>query len=257
VTAPHVPGSGTGARANAPAGADVGRPTVLVLVRHGRTRLTEQRRFSGRGGADPALSAAGRGDAAAVAALLATPGALPDVGPVEHLVCSPLARTRGTAAIMGERVGLVPEPDDAWAELGFGAWDGLTYDEIAARWPDQLRAWQGSVTVAPPGGESLADLAGRVRAARAALVAAHPGRTVAVVTHVTPVRVVVQEALDAGPSALWRTRIAPCSVTAVRYWQDGGVEVLAVNVGPAVPAEPGDPAGPAAVPSGRPTRSPR
>jgi len=102
---------------------------------------------------------------------------------------------------------------------------------VAERWPAELRAWQGSTTVAPPGGESPADLVVRVRAARARLVGAHPGETLVVVTHLAPVRAVVQEALDAGPAALWRTRIEPCSVTAVRYWRDGGVEVLAVNHG--------------------------
>jgi broad specificity phosphatase PhoE len=219
--------------ARAPRGADLGEPTVLLLVRHGRTPLTEQRRMSGIGGADPGLSAAGRGDAAGAAALLAAPDGPASVGPdvvrVDAVVCSPLRRTRETAGIIADRFGLPVTPIDGWAEIGFGAWDGLTYGEIAARWPDELAAWQGSATVAPPGGESLDDHAARIRAARAELVAAHPGRTVVVVAHVTPIRCVVAEALDAGPAALWRTRISPASVTAVRYWADGGVEVLTVN----------------------------
>jgi probable phosphoglycerate mutase len=227
--------------------ADVGAATVVLLVRHGRTALTEQRRFSGRGGADPDLSDAGRQDAARVADLLAALSsgsaalssgsaalgsgskALPDVGPVAAVVCSPLARTRRTADVVAGRLGLTAVPDEGWSEIGFGAWDGLAYAEVAARWPTELRAWQGSVTVAPPGGESLADHAGRVRSARQRLVAAHPGRTVVVVTHTAPVRAVVAEALDAGPAALWRTRVSPCSVTVVRYWRDGGAEVVTVN----------------------------
>ncbi|HEY6796473.1 MAG TPA: bifunctional RNase H/acid phosphatase [Kineosporiaceae bacterium] len=231
--------------ARAPQPADPGEPTVLLLVRHGRTPLTEQRRFSGRGGADPLLTDSGRADAARVADLLATlvvstrrvPGhgsvdgaaALPDVGPVTAVVCSPLARTRETAAIVAGRLGLPVAPDDGWSEVGFGAWDGLTYAEVAERWPAELRAWQGSTTAAPPGGESLDEHVVRVRAARARLVSEHAGRTVAVVTHVTPVRVAVAEALDAGPAALWRTRVSPCSVSAIRYWSDGGAEVVAVN----------------------------
>jgi probable phosphoglycerate mutase len=219
--------------ARAPRGADLGEPTVLLLVRHGRTPLTEQRRMSGTGGADPGLSDAGRTDAAGAAALLAALGGpvsvVPDVATVDAIACSPLRRTRETAGVIAGRLGLPVTPIDGWAEIAFGAWDGLTYGEIAARWPDELAAWQGSVTVAPPGGESLADHAARIRAARVELVAAHPGRTVVVVAHVTPIRCVVAEALDAGPAALWRTRISPASVTAVRYWADGGVEVLAVN----------------------------
>jgi len=238
--------------ARAPRPADPGAPAVLLVVRHGRTPLTAQGAFSGSGGADPELSDDGRADAARVAGLLAglvaglvagqvagqvpaasPSGPLPDVGRVDHLVCSPLARTRQTARIIGDRLGLQPVADPAWQEIGFGAWDGLRYDEVAARWPRELLAWQGSATVAPPGGESLAAFAEQVRAARSRLVAAHPGRTVAVVTHATPARVVLQEALDAGDAALWRTRVSPGSVTAVRYWRDGGVEVVAVNHLPA------------------------
>jgi ribonuclease H / adenosylcobalamin/alpha-ribazole phosphatase len=220
----------------APRLADQGEPTVLLLIRHGRTPLTEQRRSSGRGGADPGLSEAGRGDAARMADLVARwagPGGAsdggPDVGPVSAVICSPLARTRETAQVLADRLGLAAAPDGALAEIAFGEWDGLTYGEVEAGWPDLLRAWQGSMTLAPPGGESLAGFAERVRSARAGIVAGHPGGTVAVVTHTTPVRVVVQEALDAGPAALWRTRIDPCSVTVVRYWRDGGIEVVAVN----------------------------
>jgi len=217
----------------APRPADDGPPAVLLLVRHGRTTLTEQRRFSGRGGVDPELSDAGRRDAAAVADLLARVAAgtagLPDVGPVAAVVSSPLARTWQTACAIAERLDLTVTPDERWAEIAFGAWDGLTYAEVAERWPGPLRDWQGSTTAAPPGGESIGEFVVRVRSARAGLVADHPGRTVVVVTHVTPVRVLVQEALDAGPAALWRTRVSPCSVTAVRYWQDGGIELVTVN----------------------------
>jgi broad specificity phosphatase PhoE len=206
---------------------------VLLLVRHGRTALTEQRRLSGAGGADPGLSPVGRADAERAAALLSGLGspeaALADVGRPSTLLCSSLCRTRQTAGIIAERLGVPVITDDDWVEIGFGAWDGLTYHEIAERWPDELAAWRGSATVAPPGGESLAAHGARIRAARARTVARHPGEVVVVVTHVTPIRCVVAEALDAGAAALWRTRISPASVTAVRYWGDGGVEVLTVN----------------------------
>jgi probable phosphoglycerate mutase len=214
---------------------------MLLLIRHGRTELTEQRRFSGSGGADPLLSGTGRAEAARAAELLASLGAgagaglggasapLPDAGTVAAVVCSPLARARETAGIVAGRLGLSVIPGEGWREVAFGAWDGLTYAEVAARWPGPLREWQRSPAVAPPGGESLEEHVARVRAARACLVAEHPGRTVAVVTHVTPVRAVVAEALDAGPAALWRTRVSPGSVTAVRYWRDGGAEVVTVN----------------------------
>jgi len=210
--------------ARAPRPADTGPPTTLVLVRHGRTAFTEQGRLSGRGGVDPQLSPAGRSDAAGVAALIA---GLAE--PAQVVVCSPLARTRQTAAAIAAATGLGVQVRADWVEIGFGDWDGLTPAELAERWPDQLRAWQGSSTVAPPGGESLDELVARIRVARAALVAEHPGRVVVVVTHATPVRVAVAEAMDAGPAALWRTRIDPASVTVLRFWSDDGAEVVTVN----------------------------
>jgi probable phosphoglycerate mutase len=217
----------------APVDPDLGEPTTLVLVRHGRTQHTEQRRFSGGGGADPDLSPAGRGDAdeaARAVALLGGPASfLPDVGAADVLLSSPMARCRQTASALAQRCALAPVVDEPWVEAGFGQWDGLTMGEVARRWPEELGRWRGSTAARPPGGESLDEVVARVRAARARIVARHPGLVVVVVTHVTPVRVVVQEALEAGPSALWRLRVDPCSLTAVRFWGDGGAEVLGVN----------------------------
>jgi ribonuclease H / adenosylcobalamin/alpha-ribazole phosphatase len=223
--------------------ADTGPPSVLLLVRHGRTELTEQRRFSGRDGRDAALSAAGWADATAVAELLAGAGALgaapTEAGPAAAVVCSPLRRARQTAGVIADRLGLSVEADPGWAEISFGQWDGLTLAEALQRWPDQVRAWHGSAACCPPGGESLEDLAARVRAVRAATVTAHPGRVIVVVTHSGPVRAVLQEAFEAGPALLWRTRLDPASVTSVRYWSDGGVEVGAVNLVPPRPSPAG------------------
>jgi broad specificity phosphatase PhoE/ribonuclease HI len=218
----------------APAGADVGTPTVLLLLRHGRTLLTEQRRFSGRGGLDAELSSCGRADAERAAGMIAGlgwPGAVvAEVGPATAVVCSPLQRTRQTAEAVASRLGLPVTVMDDWAEISFGAWDGLTFAEVTERWPEEVRRWQGSMTAAPPGGESLQQLVARVRAVRAATVAAFAGQVVVVATHGVPVRAVVHEALEAGPPALWRARVDPASVTAVRYWSDGGIEVSAVNL---------------------------
>lgn len=218
----------------APRPPDLGPPTTLLLVRHGRTALTEAHRVSGGGGTlDPDLSAAGEQDAARVAALLDRLGGAdspwPELARPDALLASPMARTRRTAAVVGAALGLQPVVAPAWVEASFGDWDGLTLKEIAARWPDELARWQGSTTAAPPGGESLDAVVARIRTARAATVTDHPGRTVVVVSHVTPIRVVVQEVLDAGPAALWRLAVAPCSVTVVRFWADGPSELLVTN----------------------------
>jgi broad specificity phosphatase PhoE/ribonuclease HI len=228
---PESSGPRDGIRASVPA--PDGEPTTLLLARHGRTVDTAGGAFAGRDGADPPLSPQGEADAARLAAVLHRLGtsgsALPELPAVDAVVASPLLRAQGTAKVVAERLGLDVATDDGWAEASFGAWDGLTYGEIARRDPDALAAWYGDPAVAPPGGESFDALAVRVRAARDRAVEAHSGRAVLAITHGGPVRIVVRDALDAGPVTLWRLRVTPGALTAVRLWPDGGVEVGTVN----------------------------
>lgn len=198
-----------------------GTPTRLLLVRHGATEHSAQRRFSGRN--DLALDAAGERQAAAVARRLA---ARTDVRAV---VSSPLRRARQTADLVGAGLGLEVTESPDFAELDFGAWEGLTMREVADRFPGELSAWAGSAASAPPGGESFAALARRVRRGRDAVVAAHPGGTVVVVTHVTPIKTLVQVALDAPASALFRLHLDPASLTVLEYYDTGDVRMSLFN----------------------------
>jgi broad specificity phosphatase PhoE/ribonuclease HI len=227
------PGSRASAAPRASVPAHGGEPTTLLLARHGRTADTLRGAFAGRDGADPPLSPEGEADAARLAGVvrrLGTPASpVPGLPAVDAVVASPLLRAQGTAKVAAEGLGVDVATDADWAEAGFGDWDGLTYAEIARRDADALGAWYGDPAVAPPGGESFDDLSLRVRAARQRAVAAHHGGSVLVVTHGGPVRVVVREALDAGPATLWRLRVTPAALTAVRFWPDGGVEVVTVN----------------------------
>ncbi len=210
-----------------------GEATTLVLARHGRTADTQRAVFAGRDGDDLALSPAGEADAAGLAAALSALGTpaspVPGVGPVTAVVASPLLRTRGTASAAAEPLGLGVGVDEGWAEVAMGDLNGLTFAEAVRRHPAALTAWRGDTSAVPPGGESLDALAARVTQARERTVAAHPGGVVAVVTHGGPVRVVVREAFDGGPATLWRLRVTPCALTVVRYWPDGGIEVVTVN----------------------------
>jgi broad specificity phosphatase PhoE/ribonuclease HI len=214
-----------------------GEPVTLVIARHGRTADTERGVFAGRDGADLPLSTAGEADAARLALALSRLGTdsspVPGVPPVRAVVTSPMLRAQRTATVVAERLGLGVAVDEGWAEMRFGAWEALTYAEIMRRDPQALGAWWGDPTVAPPDGESFDALALRVRAARERAVAAHPGESVAVLSHGGPVRVLVRDALEGGPAVLWRLRVAPCALTVIRYWPDGGLEVVTVNATPA------------------------
>ena len=203
--------------------ADLGAPATFVLLRHGETALTPEKRFSGSGGTDPELSAAGRRQAEAAAAALAARGT------VQAIVSSPLRRCRETAGTIAARLGLEVRIDEGLRETDFGAWEGLTFAEVRERFPDELDAWLASAKAAPPGGESFASVARRVAVARDKLIARYAGRTVLVVTHVTPIKTLVRLALGAPPESLFRMELSAASLSAVAYYADGNASLRLLN----------------------------
>ncbi|WP_309062924.1 bifunctional RNase H/acid phosphatase [Streptomyces sp.] len=212
-----TPGTGWGP-------ADLGPPATFVLLRHGETPLTPQKRFSGSGGSDPSLSDVGREQAEKAAAALARRGT------VQAVVSSPLARTRETAGIVAARLGLEVTVDEGLRETDFGAWEGLTFAEVRERHPDDLNAWLSSPDAEPTGGgESFAATATRVAATRDKLVAAYAGRTVLLVSHVTPIKTFVRLALGAPPESLFRMELSAASLSAVAYYADGNASVRLFN----------------------------
>ncbi|MGT2528168.1 bifunctional RNase H/acid phosphatase [Streptomyces nojiriensis] len=220
--------SETTAVAAAPAtpgwGPDMGAPATFVLLRHGETALTPQKRFSGSGGSDPELSEAGRRQAAAVAEALAARGT------IQTVISSPLRRCRETAQAVATRLGLTVTVEDGLREVDFGAWEGLTFAEVQERFPDDLQAWLDSPKAAPTGGgESFMAATRRISATRDRLLAAHAGRTVLLVTHVTPVKILVRLALGAPPEALFRMELSAASLSAVAYYADGNASVRLLN----------------------------
>ena len=204
---------------------DMGTPTTLILVRHGETPHTKDKKFSGLGGDDPGLNVDGRAQVQAVADWLAV---LADE--IDAVVSSPLRRTQETAAIIAEVMGKQVEIEDGLAEAAFGTWDGLTFTEVQENHPDDLDAWLGGLDVAPTGGgESFVEVDRRVRRTRDRLIATYPGKTVLAVTHVTPIKVLVKLALDAPLDAVFRMELAPASVTVISWYPDGQASMRMFN----------------------------
>jgi probable phosphoglycerate mutase len=206
--------------------------TTVVLVRHGRTHLTESKRISGRGGEDPKLSDLGRLDARLVADALkqiGNSGPWSYLNPISAIVASPIQRTLDTANIISNELGLGVSVNENIAEISFGDWDGHTNDEVKAKWPQEFAAWQGSWDVAPPHGESLAEFDARVLKGLYEIVEEHQGKSVAVVSHVMPIRGMTRKAFEGGISAYWAPQISPCSITILRFWGKQAAEVLTVN----------------------------
>ncbi|MEO0312974.1 MAG: hypothetical protein RL140_204 [Actinomycetota bacterium] len=212
---------------------DVTEPlTTVILVRHGRTPLTESHKISGGTGDDPDLSELGEKDAKAAAALVASFGSS---GPFAHLpkpdviVSSPMNRTKQTAHAISLATGVPVEQLEELREISFGDWDGHTNLEVAEQWPSEFESWRGSWELSPPNGESLADFDARTRKARETILTRHSGKCVVVVAHVMPIRGFLTLAMDAGPAGYWRPQVAPCSLTVIRHWGEDFAELVTAN----------------------------
>ena len=206
--------------------------TTVVLVRHGRTHLTETKRISGRGGENPKLSDLGRADAkaaATAAAQIGRSGAWAHLNPISAIVASPIQRTVDTANIIANELGLSVSLNENIAEISFGDWDGFTNDEVKEKWPNEFKSWQGAWEVAPPNGESLAEFDARLIQGLYQIVSENSGKTVAVVSHVMPIRGMVRRAIEGGISAYWAPQISPCSISILRFWGNQAAEVITLN----------------------------
>lgn len=185
---------------------------MILLVRHGRTRVNASGQLQGR--ADNPLDELGRSQAAALAAALPA-GA--------RIVSSPLLRARQTAEmIAGDRP---VETDDRWIELDYGDWDGRGLADVPR---EEWDRWRHDVTFAPPGGESLADLGHRVRLACQELAEEAQAGDVVVVSHVSPIKAAVAWALGVGDEASWRMFLAVASISRIAV-ADRGPSLHAYN----------------------------
>lgn len=195
-----------GCGASAQLGATFYAWPVLLIVRHGETLPNAQGRLLGR--ADPTLTETGRAQARALAALLPRP---------DVVISSPLRRARDTAAQLRTAVDI----DERWTERDYGELEG----ELASEASGAASArWRTDVMVAPPGGESIADLSTRVRDACEELAMLAGSAVVVVVTHVSPIKAAVAWALDVPDTIATRMYVEDGSVTRIDF--DTGTPIV-------------------------------
>jgi ribonuclease H / adenosylcobalamin/alpha-ribazole phosphatase len=197
-----------------------GEPTVTALLRHGQTPMSVQKRYAGR--TDAPLTEVGVQQAAAAAKRLASAG-------LGVIVTSPLRRTVQTAQAVAAVTGAAVVTDDGFRETDFGAWEGLTFAEVRERWPAEISAWLADPEVAPPGGESFTDVSARVTAALDRVLAARAGQTVLIVSHVTPIKMLVTAALLAPPAALYRMHLDVAALCEIDWYADGPAVLRSFN----------------------------
>jgi ribonuclease H / adenosylcobalamin/alpha-ribazole phosphatase len=200
--------------------AAAGQPTQVLLLRHGQTEMSVQKRYAGS--TDVPLNDTGMAQADAAARRLAGAG-------LDAIVSSPLLRTRQTAARVAARCGLPVEVDDGFRETDFGQWEALTFAEVRERWPDELTRWLADPLATPPGAENFADATARVLAALGRLLAAHAGRRVLVVSHVGPIKTLICSVLGAPPSALFRMHLDTAALCTADWFPDGPALLRSYN----------------------------
>jgi broad specificity phosphatase PhoE len=170
---------------------------VILLVRHGRTATNASGRFLGH--ADPELDEEGRIQAERLGAAL---------GPVDRVISSPLRRTVATASLIDGPLAI----DERFIELDYGEWDERPLSTVTA---EEWARWHDDLDWAPPGGESIAAMGRRVRSALDDLELLAHRETIAIVTHVSPIKAGVAWALDVDDHIAWRLFVAPASVTRI------------------------------------------
>lgn len=178
---------------------------MLILVRHGRTTANSRGELQGR--ADNELDEFGRTQAARLAAA---------VGPVDHVISSPLARARQTADAFG--VGY--EIDERWIEYDYGALEGTPLSQV----PREIWSrWQTDSTWEPPGGESYDALFARVIEACDELAARAATEQIVVVSHVSPIKAAIGWVLGLPATAGTRYHLDVASISRISVGQFGPV----------------------------------
>jgi len=187
----------------------------LLLVRHAATAWTAQGRFQGQ--TDVPLSPPGQRQVASLAQRLTRET-------IHVLYASDLQRASETAQAIATPHALRVQSEPRLREMAFGRWEGLTYAELQQRDAARLAAWEHDpLHIAPPGGETLLQVAERVRAAYTSVVAADQDKTVGLVAHGGPLQVLLCLALGLPPQAYWQFAMAPASLSELCVYAQGAI----------------------------------
>src|SRR6266436_9943169 len=195
--------------------------TKIILVRHGHVEGISPERFRGRD--DLTLTGEGRRQAAVTA------GRIHATWRPAAAFTSPLSRSRATAEAIATPLGLSPRPLDGLVDIDYGEWQGLTPDEVRARWPGLLEIWYRAPDwAAIPGGETLQDVLVRALSVLRDVVDRHPSDTVVLVAHDSVNRIILLHALGLPLSRYWRLGQHPCAINEIDF-SEGYCTVLSMN----------------------------
>ena len=184
--------------------------------------MSRRRQYSGL--SNPPLTELGEWQASRAAHRIAAAADIPTA-----IIASPLARCQQTAQTVADLLNLPVNTEPGLVELDFGQWDGLTFAQANAADPKLHARWLLDPTLPAPGGESLAQAHERVTAARKRLQERYQGCTILVVSHVTPIKSILGQALDATASIYHRLHLDLASLSIAEFYADGPTCVRLVN----------------------------
>jgi broad specificity phosphatase PhoE len=195
-------------------------PSRLLLVRHGQSTWNADHRIQGQ--LDPPLSELGVAQACDLGERLAGHR-------LAGFYCSDLARTRQTARLISSAVGLEPVPEPGLREIGLGAWEGKTREELMVEWPELWTRWarEPSWDIAP-GGEGAQPFVDRVTGTLERLRERHPTGDVLCVTHGGVIHVALLDVIGRTSRGVFPFLIENCSLTVIQR-ASGRTVVTTVN----------------------------
>ena len=192
----------------------------LILVRHGQTEWNAGGRYQGQ--SNVALSDTGRKQARFLAERF-------PVRQLDAIYTSDLDRAKETAECVGKRLGLMVYQEKAFRELSFGDWEGLTYQEISSRWPEEAeKLFTAPDELVIPHGETFRDLQKRALDKIYSLYEKHIDQTVAVFAHGAINKTILAGLMHIPLHYLWSLRQDNTAVNILRL-DDGYVMVELIN----------------------------
>jgi alpha-ribazole phosphatase/probable phosphoglycerate mutase len=195
--------------------------TRIYLVRHGQVKGFEEKRYNGQG--DVPLTPEGEAQFGLLRMRLQKKA-------IRAVYSSDLSRCQEGARLLARSFGLEPVPKAELRELHIGEWEGKTWQELQAAYPQEWQArLRDIVHYQVPGGESLLEMAERVRRAIREILAAHPGEEVLVVAHGGVNRVVLLDAIGASLDRLFHIEQAFGCLNIIDYFADGNTVVQLLN----------------------------
>ncbi len=184
----------------------------IYFIRHGQTDSNSGRKFQGR--IDTTLNAVGLDQAEKMAEFLKS-------HKIDAIYSSPLTRTALTAAALARAKNLAVEYIDDLQEISFGAWEGLSYDEIHSKWPEQIELFYSNPELClPPEGESFAEAQQRAVKALKRILAENKDADIAIVSHGGIIRALIFALLDIPLANFWKVNINNASVSRFSVWDE-------------------------------------